>query len=423
MSKSRPRIAIVGAGPIGLEAAAFGVRAGFEVQVYERGRVAQNLREWGHVRLFSPFGMNASPWGREAVDSAFANGVRPSGDEVLSGRDFAERYLIPLSRLPELQDRIHENVEVRAIGRTRLEKGDLIGQWARAADGFRLLVADETGERMVEADVVLDCSGSFPNHNWVGAGGIPCVGELNHLTEIEYGLPDILGRNREHYAGRRVMVVGSGYSAATTIVALAELAGEEQGTRAVWITRTGRVPPVAAIENDRLTERDRLARAANDLAVDSHSPIEWRPARVVTQIQRRPPGNGFSVMLQPLSSTDGSVFPPEEIAVDRIVANVGYRPDRRLYEELQIHECYASHGPMKLAAGLLGATSSDCLDQESPGAEALRNPEPGFFILGSKSYGRNPRFLLTIGHEQIRNVYSLLQEKTNRFGNSSGRRS
>ena len=96
---------------------------------------------------------------------------------------------------------------------------------------------------------------------------------------------------------------------------------------------------------------------------------------------------------------------------DRVVANVGFRPDASLYQELQVHQCYASEGPMKLAAALLssaGAGSSDCLAQVSPGPGTLVNPEPGFFIVGMKSYGRGSKFLLRVGHEQVAMVHGLL---------------
>ena len=64
------RIIIIGAGPIGLEAALFAAQNGFEVSVLERGHVADNVRAWGHVRLFSPFAMNISPWGRVALEES-----------------------------------------------------------------------------------------------------------------------------------------------------------------------------------------------------------------------------------------------------------------------------------------------------------------------------------------------------------------
>jgi hypothetical protein len=106
-----------------------------------------------------------------------------------------------------------------------------------------------------------------------------------------------------------------------------------------------------------------------------------------------------------LSTTKGG----EHYQVDRILANVGYQPDRALYAELQIHECYASSGPMKLAAALLSQGSADCLSVGGQGAETLLNPEPGFFILGSKSYGRNSTFLLRAGFEQVRDAFRLIQ--------------
>ncbi|CAE7469922.1 unnamed protein product [Symbiodinium natans] len=89
------------------------------------------------------------------------------------------------------------------------------------------------------------------------------------------------------------------------------------------------------------------------------------------------------------------------------VSQVGYHPDTSIYEELQVHQCYASNGPIKLAATLIGG-SGDCLKQVAAGADALKNPEPGFFILGSKSYGRKSSFLLKIGHEQVMTVLDAL---------------
>ena len=85
--------------------------------------------------------------------------------------------------------------------------------------------------------------------------------------------------------------------------------------------------------------------------------------------------------------------------------------DHLLYRQLQVHECYATSGPMKLAAALLGSTSQDCLAQESHGADTLANPEPNFFIVGSKSYGRNNTFLMRTGWQQVDEVFSLLQEQ------------
>ena len=393
------RIAIVGAGPIGLEAALFARQSGYKVTVFERGTIAANVKAWGHVRLFSPFGMNVSPWTRNALEQA--GHVLPAEDDLLTGREFAERYLIPLSELPELAGCVHEQTEVRAIGRDGRLKQDHIGDHARKQTPFLLLVHHEQYEKVAQADCVLDCSGTYPNHNWLGSGGIPCPNEREFLTQKNYQLPDIWGEDRNRFAGRVTLVAGAGYSAATSIVAIAELAESVPGTKAIWLTRAEGEFPITPIPGDTLPERERLARQANQLALASESSIHWRPDRVVNSIYR-----GTDQRLH--VTIYDQQWQIEKVVADEILAQVGYRPDHSIYEELQVHECYASQGPMKLAAALLGKTSADCLGQTSHGPESLKNPEPAFFILGSKSYGRNSRFLLKIGIEQIREVFSLI---------------
>jgi thioredoxin reductase len=398
------RIAIIGAGPIGLEAAIFASQRGFDVTVIERGQVADNVRSWGHVRLFSPFSMNSSPWGRAALSGSKAETVSdgsglPDGDSLLTGTEFAEQYLLPLSRHSIIADRIRENTKVVSIGRGSLWKTDLIGA-ARQESPFRLLVRSDQLEESVESDFVLDCSGTYTNSNRLGAGGIPCPGEIASESLITWNLPDVLTRDRDVYAGQRTVVVGSGYSAATTVVHLAQLATETPGTSIVWLTRTDRQQPVAAIPGDALTERAALTSRANQLATEQRGVVDWKPSALIRSVES---GQERRFVLS-VESPDGLY----QVEADRIVAQVGYRPDRSLYEELQVHECYATQGPIKLAAALLGEASDDCLAQSCPGAETLTNPEPGFFILGAKSYGRSSQFLIRIGIEQIETIFTLI---------------
>ncbi|QDU43970.1 putative glutamate synthase subunit beta [Symmachiella dynata] len=401
-SNATKRIAIIGGGPIGLEAALYGRLAGFDVELYEKGPLAANVRDWGHVRLFSPFRMNASNWGQRAIAEQLPNVGLPQGEQYLTGREYADHYLLPLSRLPKLSECLHEQTTVVGISRMNSWKADLIGNPARGNDPFRLLLRDRSGiERDVSADYVLDCSGVYPHHNWLGAGGLPAVGETSAAGAIEYGIPDILGNRRDLYAGQTTLVIGGGYSAATAITALARLAESDKNTRAIWITRSERTPPLVAIEEDPLPERGTLTAKANRLAMSADSPITLMPQRIIQGIQCLAGQGGFRVIVRHREEH-------EILSINRIIANVGYRPDRSLYSELQMHECYATSGPIKLAAALLGETSTDCLNQSSNGAETLRNPEPGFFILGAKSYGRDSRFLIRTGLEQIADVYGLL---------------
>jgi len=410
VESDRRRIAIIGAGPIGLEAALHAVQAGFSVQVYERGRIAENVLDWGHVRLFSPFSRNSSPLGRQAVREQLGRPL-PADDALLTGRHFAEQYVLPLSTLPCLSGCIHEQTAVLAVGRSRFSKREQIGKPERASDPFQLLVMKEGHERREFADVVLDCSGVYPYHNWIGAGGLPCFGETEALSKDDYRLPDIAGTERARFAGGRTLVVGSGYSAATAVVDLAEVGRGDENTSVVWLTRSPQRPPIDRISRDPLRERDRLAEEANRLALSADSVVDWRPGTIVHRVTRSASDGVFHVELCPPSRDISQQQTLETLTVDNIIANVGYRPDRSLYEELQVHECYASQGPMNLAAALLGETSSDCLHQSTYGVETLRTPEPDFFILGAKSYGRDSRFLISIGMQQIHEVLRSISPK------------
>ena len=406
----------MGAGPVGLEAALYGRFLGYDVTVYERGRIAENMLRWSHVRLFSPSGMNRSPLGIAAIEAQNANWQPPGDDALTTGREHVEQYLLPLANTDLLAGHIRERTVVMAIGREDCLKGDLVGDIDggenRGERPFRILTRrlnasqGEPAERYESADFVIDATGTYGNHNWLGASGIPALGEIEATGEIEYGLPDLAGEARNLYAGRHTLLVGSGYSAATNAVALAELAEESSQTRVTWVTRArpggkSASEPLTLILDDRLALRDRLARAANRLAAQQDGPIRHLPDTSIVAIERS--DDAFTIRCA------GQHDQP--LLVDRIIANVGFRPDNRIYSELQVHECYATGGPMKLAAALLGQSSADCLDQQAMGAATLITPEPNFFILGAKSYGRNSKFLISLGLEQIREVFSIIAQR------------
>jgi thioredoxin reductase len=395
----RPRLAILGAGPIGLEAGLYAKRLDLPFTIYERGRIGEHMLRWGHVRLFSPFGMNVSPLGRAASRAADPRREFPDDGACITGREHVAAYLQPMAEL--LQGHIQNDNVVLKIGRRGMLKGESPGDAVRAKKPFRLLVRDKNRERIEEADAVLDCTGVYAQHRWLGDGGIPAPGELQAEPQIAYGLEDILGDRKQHYANRSVLVVGAGFSAATTVCNLAKIAEENQTTWTIWLARGAATAPMRRIPNDPLKERDRLAVRANNLATRDDDNVEFHAGSVVEAIEFLGPDRGFKVIVRT----------PDKLRtweVDRIIANVGYTPDTNLYRELQVHECYASLGPMKLAATLLDKQGQDCLQQTCEGGESLRNPEPNFYILGAKSYGRNSQFLLRVGFEQVREAFKLI---------------
>jgi thioredoxin reductase len=392
-----PRIAILGAGPVGLEAGLYARKLDLPFTIFERGRVGEHVLRWGHVRLFSPFGMNATPLGRAAIQHARPGHEFPADDAYITGREHVAAYLSPAAEA--LQGRIQNDTVVLKISRRGLLKDD--GDAGRAKTPFRLLVRDKTRERIEEAEIVLDCTGTYAQHRWLGDGGIPAVGELQAEPQITYGLDDILGERKMQYANRTVLVVGAGYSAATTVCNLAQIAEENQTTWTIWLARGSASTPLRRIASDPLRERDRLSVRANNVATRNDANVEFHPATVVEAVEFLGADRGFRITA---SGPDKN----RTWEVDRVIGNVGYTPDTNLYRELQVHECYASLGPMKLAAALARSKALDCLKQTTHGAESLRNPEPNFYVLGAKSYGRNSHFLMRIGFEQVREVFTLI---------------
>ena len=251
--------------------------------------------------------------------------------------------------------------------------------------------------------MVLDCTGTYAKPRWVGDGGIPGAGEVAARQYIAGGLEDIVGEKRTHYADKTTIVIGAGYSAATTVGSLATLAEQQHGTWVIWLARSPRSQPVRRLLNDPLKERDQIAVRANSLATRADGSVEFHPGTLIDSVETRGPDKGFIVR----GRRSGKAMTWE---CDRIIANVGYSPDSILYRELQVHECYATMGPMALA-GILKQAGDDWHRVPAAGAAVLRNPEPNFFILGAKSFGRNSNFLLRNGFDQVRDVFTLITGK------------
>jgi hypothetical protein len=337
--------------------------------------------------------MNASPLGRRALKFERPAGVCPTGYEL------RDEYLLPLSRA--LGDSIRENTQVVTVGRDDFGKSDAIGSASRASSPFRILVRDAAGgaERIDHAEVVLDCSGTYGNHRWAGRGGVPAPGERELASQVWYTIPDVLGGHRARFADRHTLLLGAGHSASTVLNDVGRLARAHPRTKLTWaIRRPGQA--LAAIVNDPLPGRRQLV--ASTLALRDQPP-PWMQFLGTCALESVRRSDRFEVTLR-------YVLTDLVLAVDEIVALVGYRPDASIYEHLQIHQCYATGGPMKLAAALIGEAAGDCLSAGTTlGADVLKNPEPDFYILGAKSYGTNSNFLMKIGHQQVRDAFKLIQ--------------
>lgn len=402
------KIAVLGAGPIGLEAALYARFLGYDVEIFDRGEVADNVRRWGHVRMFTPFEMNASTLGLAAIEAQDEQYRAPDAEAILTGEEWREKYLLPLSRTDLLEDHLRLRVTVVVVSRRDWLKAERIGEAERAESPFRILWRERSGhEGEAFAEIVIDTTGVFGNANWIGSGGAPAMQERDVRDRIEYGIPDVLGADRLRFENKQVLVIGRGHSAATSVVALQALAESASATRVTWLTRQPGAEdgsgPVSSVVDDPLSERERLVTAANRAATEVRGIVTHWPGTTVSRIGWDESRGLFDVEFWGEHASRG--------AFDQVIANVGYRPDWRLSEELQLHLCYATGGPMKLAAHLLANPAGDCLQQAAAGPSSLLTTEPNYYILGAKSYGRSPNFLVARGLTQIRDLFTIIGDR------------
>jgi len=396
---------------VGLYAAFRLVVAGFDCVVFEAGDgVAAAMAGWSNVMLFSAVGLNLPQDARAALAAGVSDlpGVDlPGDDEYITGGDFREKALVPLAAWLAASGRCTVRCGSRVVGiaRGKLLKGEGIvatGDQRRSGERFRL-VFDDCVEGGFSA--VIDASGTYAAATALrsGAGGVSAPGEARAEKRgaILRTIPDLRdAAQAARFAGKRVAVLGTGYSAITTLKMLQDVAPASID----WVVRR---PAGAAIyktmKGDPLPQRSALAAFGNGLAALATDAPHVLPSGALMRVRCgasvaafREAENGAVDLDLELESGDTAT-----VRVDVLLSLVGYRPDAQLHSELHMHACYASDGPIKLAATLLGAAGGDCLAQAAPGAATLLNPEPDFYIVGMKSYGRNSSFLMRVGYEQV----------------------
>ncbi len=158
-----------------------------------------------------------------------------------------------------MKPHLHLETRVVAVSRQGIDKMKTPGR-EQASFVLRLQTANGD-EQDVLARAVIDASGTYETPNPLGANGVPALGERALREHIFYGIPDILGTQRERYAGRRVLVVGSGHSAFNALLELAALAQEHPSTHLLWaIRRTDLHQLFGGGEHDALPARGELGQ-------------------------------------------------------------------------------------------------------------------------------------------------------------------
>ncbi len=387
-------VAVIGAGPVGLAAVARLIERDIEPLLLEAGdSVGAHLNQYGHVRLFSPWHYD--------IDSAMAaqlevRGWHPPDPEGMPlAREVVERVLRPYAALPAVQRALRLNTRVLAISR---EGHDKVKSAGRGTAPFVIRAVRNGQPVEFRARAVIDASGTWSTPNPLGANGLPAIGERKNAGAIFYGIPDVLGRDRARYAGQRTLVVGAGHSAANALLALAELAEAVPSTRLAWAVRSPVLTRVfGGGDADALPARGALGTALK--ALRDGGRMEFSGLRI-TEVQR----TGAALAVRGRDAAGKLVELP---GIDQIVCATGQRPDLAMVSELRLKldpglESTEALGP------LIDPNVHSCGSVRPHGHRELAHPEPGFYTLGVKSYGRAPTFLMATGYEQARSVVAAI---------------
>ncbi|RSN02026.1 flavoprotein [Nonomuraea sp. WAC 01424] len=376
-------VVVIGAGPVGLAAAAHLVERGVGFTVLEAGeRVGASVARWGHVRVFSPYRYDIDAAARRLLEAA--GWTAPDPDWLPTGSELIDDYLTPLARL--FGDDVRLGAKVTAISRLGHDRVRTLGR-----DTAPFVVRLDTGEEL-HARAIIDASGTYTSPNVLGAAGLPAHGEGE--APVDHALPDVLGADRDRYEGRHVLVIGAGHSAATTLLALAEL----ENTPITWAIRAG-----SATRAYGGGDADALpARGALGTRLRAH--VNAGRIRVLTGFfahRLNTTASGVEVISRDPSGHE------QTVTVDRIVSATGYRPDHSIAAELRL-DLDPALGSTRALAPLIDPNRHSCGTVPAHGVDELSHPEPGYYAVGVKSYGRAPTFLMATGYEQVRSVVAAL---------------
>lgn len=374
-------VVVIGAGPVGLAAAAHLLERGLEPVVLEAGAgPAQAVSEWGHVRLFSAW--------PELIDAAGARLLRGSGwaapgEGYPTGSEWVASYLRPLASV--LGGHVRYGARVTGVSR---RGRDRLVDAGRAGQPFTVHVTGPgEPESRLEARAVIDASGTWARPGPAGADGLPALGERAAAGALSYRLPDL--RAASAFAGLHTVVVGGGHSALTAVSDLAPIVAGHAGTRVTWVLRRGGAT-FGGGEADQLPERGALGMRAS--AAVAGGRVAMVTGFRVERIQESAAG-------VVLVSEDGRSLDPAA----RVLVLTGFRPDLSFLSELRLELDTRLQAPPRVAAEV-DPNLHSCGDVAATGAADLAHPEPDLYLAGMKSYGRAPTFLAMTGYEQVRSI-------------------
>ena len=386
-------IAIIGAGPVGLAAAAHLISYGQPFVLFEAGEaVGANIKTWEHIRLFSPWRYNMD---KKSVELLKRQGWQePDLEALRTGRELVDDYLIPLSETVGIKPYLELNAKVLSISKKDRDKMKTAG---RDEVPFVLYVERDGEVSKVEAQAVIDATGTWGNPNPANSDGVWLSGERHANERSFYGMPDVTGKHRERYSGKNVAVVGSGHSAINALLELATLKEAYPETGIVWIIRKKSVSEAYGGE-----EKDALA-ARGELGSRIHRLVDSGIVQVY---------EGFKIE-QVMSAENGTLIiknaTTEIKGVDEMIVNTGNRPDRTIFSELRTAIDEATES-VKALAPLIDPNVHSCGTVRPHGEKELSQPEKNFYIVGAKSYGRAPTFLMATGYEQVRSVVAHISQ-------------
>lgn len=384
-STQRLPVAVIGAGPVGLAAAAQLATRGLDFVVLEAGDdIAASVREWAHVRLFTPWQINTDPAARGLLEQA--GWTAPDSDQLPTGGELIDSYLSPLATHPAIASHVCLGATVTVIARQGFDKVRTVGR-----DTSPFLIRLSNGSELL-ASAIIDASGTWRTPNPLGGNGIPAHNEIEAVAagRVFNGMPDVRGRLRAQFAGESVAVVGAGHSATGTLLALADLAETEPGTSLHWVLRAS-APSRAYGGGDADALAARGAIGTRIKALVDAGRITVHTSFLVREITERS-----------LVSADG-----RKIDAAVIVNSTGTRPDHGPTTELRL-DLDPILGSTRTLAPLIDPNQHSCGTVPPHGVDELRHPEAGYLVVGAKSYGRAPTFLLATGYEQARSVVAAL---------------